>query len=373
MGWWGSGRRCRSGAVRSRPGRRGRPSRPCRRWATGRRSGSGPGRGPVRWAAGRPWGTGRRAARWRVRVRARSGVRRGRGTAGCAGVRARVGRAGGGAVALDRDDGTGGCDGHACAPVARGFAQVVDVHLDRQGLAGVQGARGLAEVEPGGGGGRGPAHRCVAGRGEGDQRGVAVVAGRHPQVPVPLAGARDAHDLDGDVGLSVLAEAGARGGAGVAGVLVAVAVVRGLAVQAAGVLRLGGAGRAAVLALDDRGASVGRPQGEDGGRHDGGDDGRGDGTRAQAVPAGRAVLGVHGEAAPVEAGAALRARGRCAIARCSAARGLPVRAVRPGSRWCRASGPGSRVRRCGGSGGSRPRAGPVRGGGPRSVRTGCRR
>ena len=87
-------------------------------------------------------------------------------------------------------------------------------------------------------------------------------------------------------------------GAGVARVLVAGC----LAFQAVGALCLAGAERAAVLALHGEGcAAVGRPQGEHGRRDDGGDDGGGDGTRAQPVPAGGAVLGVHGEAAPVEA------------------------------------------------------------------------
>ncbi|CAM5292912.1 hypothetical protein SALBM311S_05173 [Streptomyces alboniger] len=62
----------------------------------------------------------------------------------------------------------------------------------------------------------------------------------------------------------------------------------------------GGAGDRALVGR--RGAPVGGPQGQYGGGDDGGDDGRGDGTRAQPVPARGTVLGVHREAAPVEAG-----------------------------------------------------------------------
>ncbi|OSC50814.1 hypothetical protein B5181_39920, partial [Streptomyces sp. 4F] len=101
------------------------------------------------------------------------------------------------------------------------------------------------------------------------------------------------------------------------------AAARGLAVHGAGVLRLGGAGRAAVLALDDRGAAVGGPQGEHGGRHDGGDDGRGDGTRAQAVPAGRAVPGVHRDPAALHVAMTHVPRARGAVPRFDR-RGFPM-------------------------------------------------
>lgn len=199
---------------------------------------------------------------------------------------------------------------------------MIDVHLDRHRLPRLQGARGAAQIEPGRHRGGRPADRCVAvgGRGEGDQGGVAAVGGRHGEFAGgAVAESRDADDLHGDVRSVALGEAGAGAGAGVPRVLVA---ADRPGVEAVGVVRLAGAGRAALGPLPRRGAPVGRPQGEHGCGDDGGDDGRGDGTRAEPLPAGGPVLGVHREAAPVVARCGgPRARGRWVMAMRSSARG----------------------------------------------------
>ncbi|CAM5256226.1 hypothetical protein SFUMM280S_05607 [Streptomyces fumanus] len=205
------------------------------------------------------------------------------------------GGARGGAVALDGDDGAGGRDGHPRAPVAGRLAQGVDVYLDRERFAGVEGSRGPAEESQG---------AVVDADQRTGERPVAVrvmnvVSSRFPAVtsslPACLRPTPPMPRTSTETSGRPLRPRRPAGG-GAARVLVA---VQPLAVLVVG---LAGAVRPAVLGLAGRGAPVGRPQGEHGGRHHGGDDGGGDGTRAQLVPAGGPVLGVHRETAPVEAG-----------------------------------------------------------------------
>ncbi|SFY52750.1 hypothetical protein STEPF1_06023 [Streptomyces sp. F-1] len=200
------------------------------------------------------------------------------------------------AVAGDGDHRAGRGDGHLGAPGARGLAEVVDVGLHRHGGAGVEGARGPAQIEPGRSRGRRPAQGGRAGGRQGDQGGVAVVRRGHRQTAGGgRAGSQDAAHLHRDVRLAVLARTlHARA----ARVLVA---ARAAAPERVGALGLAG-GAVVAVALSGRRAPVSGPQGEHGCRHHRRDHRRRHRAGAQPVAAGRAVLRVHREAAAVEAG-----------------------------------------------------------------------